>query len=315
MKNKLLIWSLITVFVVALAGACFAEDGVTPANTDNEIVVVVNGEPITAFKFYAELEEQAGAQVLQNMIIESLIMQEVHKQKISITESDIVEQLDRLRKQFPNEQSFQYALMGVSQVELYSQLRIQAALWKLGTRGVTVTDEEMKKYYDENKEDYLEPEEIRARHILVKTEEEAKEIIASLDEGGDFAELAKEHGLDGTKDRGGDLGFFSHDDMVPDFSDVAFALVEGEYTKEPVKTQFGFHVIKLEERKAEKQPSFEEVTHQIQQEILAEKATPTQKLIEDLVKNSKLDWRWERYSNLFGGLAPSPAAGEAQPTE
>lgn len=308
MKNKVLIWSLVAAFIVALAGVSLAEDKATVANTDNDLVVVVNGEPITAFKFYAELEEQAGAQVLQNMIIESLIMQEVQKQKISITESDIVEQLERLRKQFPNEQSFQYALMGISQVELYSQLRVQAALWKLGTRNVTVTDEEMQKYYEENKEEYLEPEEVRARHILVKTEDEAKKIIADLDAGGDFAELAKANGLDGTKDRGGDLGFFTREEMVPEFSDAAFAMKIGEYTKAPVKSQFGYHVIKLEERKDAKQSSFDEVKPAIRQEILGEKATPNQKLIEDLVKNAKFDWKWDRYSNLFGGIAPSPEA-------
>ena len=240
-----------------------AEEVKTEANADSEIVVVVNGEPITAFKFYAELEEQAGHQVLQNMIIESFI-----------TEADIVEQLERLRKQFPNEQSFQYALMGISQVELYSQLRVQAALWKLGTRNITVTDEEMKKFYDENKEEYLEPEEVRAAHILVKTEDEAKEIIGKLNDGGDFAQLAKEHGLDGTKDRGGDLGFFTREDMVPEFSEAAFALEEGAYTKEPVKSQFGFHVIRLDERKAAKQSSFDEVKPQLRQEILGEKAIP-----------------------------------------
>ncbi len=283
-----------------------AEEVKTEANADSEIVVVVNGEPITAFKFYAELEEQAGHQVLQNMIIESLIMQEVQKQKLSITEADIVEQLERLRKQFPNEQSFQYALMGISQVELYSQLRVQAALWKLGTRNITVTDEEMKKFYDENKEEYLEPEEVRAAHILVKTEDEAKEIIGKLNDGGDFAQLAKEHGLDGTKDRGGDLGFFTREDMVPEFSEAAFALEEGAYTKEPVKSQFGFHVIRLDERKAAKQSSFDEVKPQLRQEILGEKAIPSQKLIEELVAKSKFDWKWDRYSNLFGGLSPQP---------
>jgi len=109
-KNKVLIWSLVAACIVAMVGAVMAEEVKTEANADSEIVVVVNGEPITAFKFYAELEEQAGHQVLQNMIIESLIMQEVQKQKLSITEADIVEQLERLRKQFPNEQSFQYAL-------------------------------------------------------------------------------------------------------------------------------------------------------------------------------------------------------------
>lgn len=298
-----MIWSLIAVLIVSMTGVVLAEEQV---NGDKDFVAKVNGEPITAMKFYAQLEEQAGHQVLQGMIIESLIMQEVQKQKISITEADIVEQLDRLRQQFPNEQSFQYALMGLSQVELYQQLRIQAALWKLGTRNVKVTDEEMQAYYEENKDLFLEPEEIRAAHILVRTEEEAKEIIASLDDGGDFAALAKEHGLDGTKDRGGDLGYFTHGDMVPEFSDAAFALEVGSYTKEPVKSQFGYHVIKLDDRKEEAQLGLDEVKPKIRIAILEEKAVPANDIIEGLIRNAKIEWGWERYNDLFGGLTTMP---------
>jgi foldase protein PrsA len=301
-RNRILICSLIAVLVGLMMGAAVAEEKVN--GDDGDIVVVVNGEPITAFKFYAEMEKQVGAQILQNMIIESLIMQEVERLKLSITDADIAQQLEMLRMQFPNEQSFQYALMGMSQENLYAQLKIQAALWKLGTRNVKVTEEEMKQYYEENKDDYKEPETVRARHILVKTEEEAKKIIEALDAGEDFAELAKAHGLDGTKDRGGDLGYFSYEEMVPEFSAAAFALEVGQYTKEPVQTQFGYHVIKLEERNEEKQYTLEEVKDSVQLAILSEKAASSQEIIQDLLKKAKFDWRWERYSNIFSGLVP-----------
>ena len=302
MRNRILICSLIAVLVGLMMGAAVAEEKVN--GDDGDIVVVVNGEPITAFKFYAEMEKQVGAQILQNMIIESLIMQEVERLKLSITDADIAQQLEMLRMQFPNEQSFQYALMGMSQENLYAQLKIQAALWKLGTRNVKVTEEEMKQYYEENKDDYKEPETVRARHILVKTEEEAKKIIEALDAGEDFAELAKAHSLGGTKDRGGDLGYFSYEEMVPEFSAAAFALEVGQYTKEPVQTQFGYHVIKLEERNEEKQYTLEEVKDSVQLAILSEKAASSQEIIQDLLKKAKFDWRWERYSNIFFGLVP-----------
>ena len=302
MRNRILICSLIAVLVGLMMGAAVAEEKVN--GDDGDIVVVVNGEPITAFKFYAEMEKQVGAQILQNMIFESLIMQEVERLKLSITDADIAQQLEMLRMQFPNEQSFQYALMGMSQENLYAQLKIQAALWKLGTRNVKVTEEEMKQYYEENKDDYKEPETVRARHILVKTEEEAKKIIEALDAGEDFAELAKAHSLGGTKDRGGDLGYFSYEEMVPEFSAAAFALEVGQYTKEPVQTQFGYHVIKLEERNEEKQYTLEEVKDSVQLAILSEKAASSQEIIQDLLKKAKFDWRWERYSNIFSGLVP-----------
>ena len=302
MRNRILICSLIAVLVGLMMGAAVAEEKVN--GDDGDIVVVVNGEPITAFKFYAEMEKQVGAHILQNMIIEALIMQVVERLKLSITDADIAQQLEMLRMQFPNEQSFQYALMGMSQENLYAQLKIQAALWKLGTRNVKVTEEEMKQYYEENKDDYKEPETVRARHILVKTEEEAKKIIEALDAGEDFAELAKAHSLGGTKDRGGDLGYFSYEEMVPEFSAAAFALEVGQYTKEPVQTQFGYHVIKLEERNEEKQYTLEEVKDSVQLAILSEKAASSQEIIQDLLKKAKFDWRWERYSNIFSGLVP-----------
>ena len=198
MRNRILICSLIAVLVGLMMGAAVAEEKVN--GDDGDIVVVVNGEPITAFKFYAEMEKQVGAQILQNMIIESLIMQEVERLKLSITDADIAQQLEMLRMQFPNEQSFQYALMGMSQENLYAQLKIQAALWKLGTRNVKVTEEEMKQYYEENKDDYKEPETVRARHILVKTEEEAKRSLRLWMQAR-ISQSWRKPKPDGTKDR------------------------------------------------------------------------------------------------------------------
>ena len=94
-------------------------------------------------------------------------------------------------------------------------------------------------------------EEVHARHILVKTEAEAKSIIDQLNKGADFAALAKKYSTDPAAASGGDLGYFSRDDMVPAFSAAAFALKPGQYTKTPVKTQFGWHVIKVVDRRVE----------------------------------------------------------------
>ncbi len=91
--------------------------------------------------------------------------------------------------------------------------------------------------------------EINARHILVETQTQAKEIIVELDKGADFAETARKRSLDPAARLGGDLGFFGQDEMVPEFSTVAFALKDGEHTKNPVKTQFGWHIIKVETRR------------------------------------------------------------------
>jgi peptidyl-prolyl cis-trans isomerase C len=114
--------------------------------------------------------------------------------------------------------------------------------------------------------------EIKARHILVKDEAKAKDIIAQLAKGGDFVKLAKDNSEDpGSKDNGGDLGFFSSDMMVPEFYGAAAQLKAGEVSKEPVKTQFGWHVIKVEELKDRTPPKFEEVKTQLLQQMQQEK--------------------------------------------
>ena len=113
-------------------------------------------------------------------------------------------------------------------------------------------------------------EEVHARHILLATEAEAKSVIAELDKGADFAALAKKYSKDPGAESGGDLGYFGHDDMVKEFADAAFALSPGQYTKTPVKTEFGWHVIKVEDRRAGKPPSFEEAREQLRRDIARE---------------------------------------------
>src|ERR1700744_1770278 len=126
-----------------------------------------------------------------------------------------------------------------------------------------ITDEAMKKVYDDAAKQIASEQEVRARHILVETEDEAKAIKAELDKGADFAELAKKKSKDPGASDGGDLGFFTKDQMVPEFSAVAFSLEPGKIS-DPVKTQFGWHIIKVEEKRNRKAPDFEQVKAQIE---------------------------------------------------
>lgn len=135
----------------------------------------------------------------------------------------------------------------------------------------TVSADEVKARYEKEVAGLPKQEEVHARHILVANEDEAKAVIAALDKGGDFAALAKEKSSDSNKDEGGDLGFFSRGRMVPEFEEAAFALKPGEYTKTPVKTQFGFHVIKVDEKRDVPPPALEEVEPQVRQMVMREK--------------------------------------------
>jgi peptidyl-prolyl cis-trans isomerase C len=125
------------------------------------------------------------------------------------------------------------------------------------------TDEAMKKLYDESVKSNKPETEVRARHILVETEDKAKEILAKLKAGGDFAALAKTESKDPGSADGGDLGYFTEDQMVPEFAAAAFKLEKGALS-DPVKTQFGWHIIKSEDKRDKPVPAFDQVKDQIQ---------------------------------------------------
>jgi peptidyl-prolyl cis-trans isomerase C len=134
----------------------------------------------------------------------------------------------------------------------------------LGAEGkAAVTEDAMKKVYEEAIKAASTEQEVHARHILVPTEDEAKAVKAELDKGADFAKLAKEKSKDPGAADGGDLGFFTKEQMVPEFSAVAFALEPGKIS-DPVKSQFGWHIIKVEEKRDRKPPSFDQVKPQVE---------------------------------------------------
>src|SRR3954453_2386344 len=129
------------------------------------------------------------------------------------------------------------------------------------------TDDAMKKVHDEASKQIVGEQEVQARHILGETEDEAKAIEDELKKGADFAELAKKKSKDPGASDGGDLGFFTKDQMVPEFSPVAFSLEPGKIS-DPVKSQFGWHVIKVEEKRSRKAPEFDQVKGQIETYVM-----------------------------------------------
>lgn len=131
-----------------------------------------------------------------------------------------------------------------------------------------VTDDAVRARYDEEIAKLGAGEEVRARHIIVPTQEEAAAIIEELNGGGDFEEIAKEKSQDGAAAQGGDLGYFASGQMVPEFEQAAFAMEVGAHSTEPVQTQFGWHVIKVEDKRAKQPPAFEQVSGQLRSVLL-----------------------------------------------
>lgn len=214
---------------------------------------------------------------------------------LEIRQSDLdvaITNLDPQLAQLPDEQKKVAALSGAIDVKLFAK---DAAAEKLDqsedfkARMKYITERELHgAYFKKHVIDVVKPEdikaryekeiaalpkeeEIRARHILVKTEEEAKAVIAELDAGKDFAAVAKEKSTDPNKDDGGDLGYFGKGRMVKEFEAAAFGLEKGAYTKTPVKTDFGWHVIKVEDKRVAPPPAFEQVQPQIRNLVMRDK--------------------------------------------
>ncbi|OLP53724.1 peptidylprolyl isomerase [Rhizobium rhizosphaerae] len=233
-----------------------------------------------------------GAAVAQDAAADPVVAKvgdaEIHKSELDLA----VNSLDPQLAQLSDEQKQAAALSGLIDVKLLAKDASQEGLgndaaFKQRIAYLTdrelhnayfkkhvvdaVTDAEVKARYDKEVAAIKPQEEVKARHILVKTEDEAKAVIKELDAGKDFAALAKEKSTDPNKDDGGDLGYFTKDRMVPEFSDAAFALEKGKYSKEPVKTQFGYHVILVEDKRMQPPPPLDQVAPQVKQLVMRDK--------------------------------------------
>lgn len=240
---------------------------VSPANA----AVVVNGQAVSKASLQmlvAEVGRRKGEQqppkekVLDELIAHELLKQEAERQELTKDPVNAarVENAQRLAM---------------------SQLAIESYLKKL-----TVDDAELKQVYDERIKD-MKQLEVRARHILLDSREAAAEAIASLKKGAKFEDLARKISKDpGSKERGGDLGWFNPKQMVPEFAELVGHMKNGEIAPEPLKTQFGWHVVRREESREQTAPPFEEVKEQIRQVVKSDKL---QQHIEELKKTAKIE--------------------------
>lgn len=184
-----------------------------------------------------------------------------------------------------------------SQMALIEDRLIQSVYMSKKIRS-EITDEAVKKRYEAYLKSQKSGEEVKARHILVKTEAEANAVIGQLKKGADFAKLAKEKSTGPSKVQGGDLGWFAKGEMVPEFDKVVFAMKKGQYTKKPVRTQFGWHVILVEGKRKKAPPSLESVRNQLARTMARE---VFQAEVKRLQKTAKI----RRY-NADGSPMPVP---------
>jgi peptidyl-prolyl cis-trans isomerase C len=272
MKLKLI--PLILASSILLPG-CFEEKAkdtgtaAAPTVSKEDAVASVNGTYIskkTLETLEKEITERSQGQTFpKEQLFEELIQREL------LIQQAVQKQLDKTPEVIER--------MATVRNSLLSQAALQDYL-----KANPVTDEEIKAEYDSKMANM--GSEYKARHILVKTEDEAKKLIAELEKGADFTALAKKHSIDPMGSEGGDLGWFTADRMVPPFSEAVVALENGKFSKQPVQTQFGWHVILREESRALTPPPFDAVKEQIRPMLQRQKA---QTMIENLRKNAKVE--------------------------
>ena len=290
-----------------------------------EKVAVVNGVVITRDQYDKELQvhlrrvSQQGRQIsndqmaeLKKKILEGLIegevlYQESRKAGIKVDNQRANDQLAAIKKRFPNDEAFKKALndMHLTEDEVKMQIRRGLAIRELIDQKVAgkivIKDEETKAYYDGNPQFFQQPEQVKASHILIKVEptadEAAKtearkkiaEVQQKLKDGGDFATLAKEYSQGPSSVKGGSIGYFRRGQMVKPFEDAAFSMKTNEVS-DLVETRFGYHIIKVNDKKPEQTLAYADVKDKIAQRLKQEKIEKdAAQYIEDLKKGAKIE--------------------------
>ena len=312
-KYKLLLVTLTFIVLAAFLAGC-GMVRVNPEVDNNTIVAKVSGEEVKKEEFNkmfgifkAQYEQQFGTEVweqevdgrkfgdvareklLDMLIDEKLQLKKAAELGITVTDDELNSEVEKAKKYFDSEEKFNEFLKGQSMdLEYFRQsvkkeLTISKLTDKL-TGNLAVTDEELKAYYDTHQNEFLS---VKASHILLDTKEEAEKMLVRVKAGENFGELAKQNSKDpSAKENSGDLDYFRHGDMVEPFEKAAFALKPGEIS-EIVQTDFGFHIIKVEDSKFDK---YEDVKEQLKGSMINDKKSGEyEKLLEEMRKNAKIE--------------------------
>jgi peptidyl-prolyl cis-trans isomerase C len=276
--------------MLSLSAPAWSQQQEAPGAGDDVVVAIVDGAPIHR----SDLEEVARGlpeqyRQMPMQVLYGVLLDRVIDFRLLANEAD--------RLDFENDPAVETALARARNNVL------RDALVQQKIREETTPEKLQQRYEALKQSDDFAKEEVHARHILLKSEDEAQAVIEELQAGADFAALAQERSTGPSAPSGGDLGFFRREQMVPEFAEAAFALQPGEITTEPVQTQFGWHVIKVLDRRTA-EPTFAESEPQLRQDLAREIVTA---LVADLREDAEI----ERFN--LDGTPMEPEAGEAAP--
>jgi len=316
------LYQIVTILILVLFSIPAMAADKTPSGGK---VAVINGVAITQAHYDKELkvhldrvsrqgkqisEEQITAlkkDVLDGLIEREVLYQESQKAGIKVDEQKVTDQMAGIKKRFPDEEEFKKALasMGLTEEEVRTQIQrglaIRGLIDQKVANSIVVTDEETKAYYDANPQFFKQPEQVKASHILIKVETTAddatkaaarkkiEDIRKKLTDGGDFAELAKEYSEGPSAPKGGDLGYFRRGQMVKAFDDTVFSMKINEVSG-LVETRFGYHLIKVYDKKPEQTLAYADVKDKIAQRLKQEKIEKGAiAYVENLKKDAKIE--------------------------
>ena len=255
----------------------------------------------------ADRRDEIYRKALDELVTYTVLSQETRARKVTVTDEEVESSIKQMRSQLPNEQAFKKALAarGMTIEKLKADTRIDISINKMMEAELAIqpapSEAEVRDFYSKNPDKFKQEEAVRASHILFRVEEsadavtkkktldQAQSVLKEARAGTDFAELAKKHSADGSAQQGGDLNFFTKGQMVPAFDQVAFALKPGQIS-DIVTTQFGYHIIKVTERRAASTVPFEQVSERIKEYLTEQqKQRAAQAFIQSLKQKAKIE--------------------------
>ncbi|RPK12423.1 peptidylprolyl isomerase [Priestia endophytica] len=239
----------LTAAATILGLAACSNDG---NSADSKTIVETDAGNITQNDLYEMMKDQVGDQAIRELVDEKVL-----SSKFKVSKKEIDNEIETLKDSY-GAQSVETAMSENGEKTFRNAVKINLLRKKAATADIKVSDKELKEAYKAKKP------ELKASHILVKDEKTAQEVEKRLKDGEDFAKLAKEYSQDGSAQSGGDLGYFKSGQMVAEFEEAAQKLKVGEIS-DPVKTQYGYHIIKLTDKK--EVPSFDKMKDELEQEV------------------------------------------------